>query len=261
MFSKPLVKLCVGIAVSMVPGRVASADATTPPETKSETERSRSESLADMLGVDATKLKFFDREGVALTEAEFNARRGENETFAIEKRVEDGQVVEVRISLTGKTREETAPVPLPIEMIGTRLDGPELTALDGTRVDWFRPGAVTVINLWYVLCGSCVHEIPILNRISERFHGRPIRFIAVTFDAPADVRAFTARHPFAFIIGTASHDALNPILQRMGDVYPTQLVLDDDGILRGVFRSVAKEDDLDSAIYECLGRVWVRWAR
>jgi thiol-disulfide isomerase/thioredoxin len=221
------------------------------------------ESPAQMFGLGDVPVEYLDSHGAVISAAEFADHTQAGESFSISKRAEGGKIVGARLTLTGKkaaAAHDAELAPLPLEVVGTRFEGPALTALDGTPLEWSRPGTVTVLNFWYALCGTCVWEMPTLNRISQRFSRLPVRFVAATFDAPDDVKAFTAKRPFAYTVGTTSAEALNAAIEKLGNGYPVQLVLDGDGVIRGIRNAVHKDDDLDAPIFESLGRMLARRA-
>lgn len=51
-------------------------------------------------------------------------------------------------------------------------------------------GKVVVLEFWATWCEPCAEYIPQLNRLAERFRGKPVVFIHITDESEADVRAF-----------------------------------------------------------------------
>ncbi len=56
---------------------------------------------------------------------------------------------------------------------------------------------VYVFNFWATWCVPCVQELPEFNKLSERFSGKPVRFIMVSLDFKTDypnkLEVFVAR--------------------------------------------------------------------
>jgi thiol-disulfide isomerase/thioredoxin len=48
-------------------------------------------------------------------------------------------------------------------------------------------GKVTVINFWATWCRPCVKEIPSLNNLRQKMHGKPFELISVNYAESADV--------------------------------------------------------------------------
>jgi thiol-disulfide isomerase/thioredoxin len=47
-------------------------------------------------------------------------------------------------------------------------------------------GKYVYIDLWATWCGPCRAEIPYLQKIEEKYHGKNIEFVSVSIDAPKD---------------------------------------------------------------------------
>jgi thiol-disulfide isomerase/thioredoxin len=83
---------------------------------------------------------------------------------------------------------------------GTKTPKFEGITLSGRRIGAAEiEGKVVVLNFWFIGCGICRAEIPMLNRIAGKFAGRDdIVFIAVTADPMREVRKFLADVPFDY---------------------------------------------------------------
>jgi thiol-disulfide isomerase/thioredoxin len=81
---------------------------------------------------------------------------------------------------------------------GDPLPDVAFPALDSTAAA-FTPadlaGPATLVDFWAVWCVPCVAEIPVIRAAYERFAGRGLRVVSVSFDATReDVVAFRATH-------------------------------------------------------------------
>jgi len=47
-------------------------------------------------------------------------------------------------------------------------------------------GKYVYIDLWATWCGPCRAEIPFLQKVEEKYHGKNIEFVSVSIDAPKD---------------------------------------------------------------------------
>lgn len=61
-------------------------------------------------------------------------------------------------------------------------------------------GKVVVITFWSTRCVICHGEIPKLNKMSARYKGKQIAFLAITMENPAKVQEYTRERPFDFEI-------------------------------------------------------------
>lgn len=105
------------------------------------------------------------------------------------------------------------------------------------------------LNFWFTTCKPCVEEMPVLNRLRERFAGR-VHFVAVTYEPRPAVADFLAKHPFDF------EHAINaqPLIDSLGiKTFPKNLFLDRDGRLRHIedgIPYVFKDGNFDEASME-----------
>ncbi|MGI8467252.1 MAG: TlpA family protein disulfide reductase [Pyrinomonadaceae bacterium] len=94
-------------------------------------------------------------------------------------------------------------------------------------------GKITVLNFWYVGCKPCMAEIPLLNKIVEKYKdSKDVDFFAVTFIAPEDVngisnlKSFLEKNKFDFQIAVATKSVLDAFKIR---AYPQTIVIDKEG--------------------------------
>ena len=91
-------------------------------------------------------------------------------------------------------------------------------------------GKPTMINFWFTRCAPCIDEMPILNKIKEKYKG-DFNFIAITYEKEEDVKSFLKKHLFNFehLINAES------FTDQLGIIgYPINLFLDKNGVLKYV---------------------------
>jgi cytochrome c biogenesis protein CcmG/thiol:disulfide interchange protein DsbE len=91
-------------------------------------------------------------------------------------------------------------------------------------------GKPTMINFWFTKCSPCIDEMPILNKIAEKYKD-DFNFIAITYETQANVQQFLKKYSFNF-----KHlvDA-NEFIDSLGiQAYPMNLFLDKNGVLKYV---------------------------
>lgn len=104
------------------------------------------------------------------------------------------------------------------------LDGTELGLSD------FR-GQVVVLNFWFIACPPCLLEMPDLNELVDRFAGKPVVFLGLTPDRPADLRSFLEFRPFKYsIIPDAT-----PVAELYGvRAAPVHMIIDPQGRIHSI---------------------------
>jgi len=106
-------------------------------------------------------------------------------------------------------------------------------------------GKVVVLNFWASYCGSCVEEIPDLDRLQRRIAGRGGVVLGVSVDEScADYLAFLRRHPVAF-----QTTCQEPTTKRLAESYgsfmiPETYVIDREG---KIARKIIGPQQWDSA--------------
>src|SRR5688572_18002307 len=62
-------------------------------------------------------------------------------------------------------------------------------------------GKVVVLEFWATTCAPCVHYIPHLNELADKFKDKPVQFIAVTDEEESVVQRFLKKTPINAWIG------------------------------------------------------------
>ena len=149
-------------------------------------------------------------------------------------------------------REVQLPEPMVINWVGQPAPHFTATDIDGNQVALARlKGKVVVLNFWFVACKPCVLEMPDLNALKEKYKGKEVVFLGLTFDTAAEVRTFLKGTPFAYTIISES----KPVHADWGiNAYPTNIVIDRGGTVRfmkyGLDRQIGEV--LDEAIRKAL---------
>ena len=106
-------------------------------------------------------------------------------------------------------------------------------------------GKVVVLNFWASYCGSCVEEIPDLDRLQTRIAGRGGVVLGVSVDEScADYLAFLRQHPAAFQT-TCQEPATKRLAESYGSfMIPETYVIDRQG---KIARKIIGPQQWDSA--------------
>jgi thiol-disulfide isomerase/thioredoxin len=91
-------------------------------------------------------------------------------------------------------------------------------------------GKPTMINFWFTRCAPCIDEMPVLNKIKEKYKN-DFNFIAITYEKKEDVKNFLKKHPFEFEHLINAKDFTDQLVIQ---AYPMNLFLDKNGVLKYV---------------------------
>jgi thiol-disulfide isomerase/thioredoxin len=69
-------------------------------------------------------------------------------------------------------------------------------------------GQVVVIDFWATWCRPCRETIPHMNKMADKFAGKPVVFLSVTSDDRATVERFLRDHPMKPWIGLDADDRM-----------------------------------------------------
>lgn len=126
----------------------------------------------------------------------------------------------------------------------------ELVALDGTAfASENLQGKPVFINFWATWCDPCLEEMPIIQRMHEKY-GEALAIVAVT-DEPVPIASrYIARHGYTFPAyvdpaGAMTDDYLIHFL-------PTSLFVDASGIIRGRHTGQLSEEQMEAYIQRIL---------
>ena len=91
-------------------------------------------------------------------------------------------------------------------------------------------GKVVLVNFWATSCASCVHEMPQIVALHEKFQARGYETLAVAmrYDPPAFVIHFAERNKLPFGVAI---DNTGEIAKRFGEVQltPTSVLINQRG--------------------------------
>ena len=123
-------------------------------------------------------------------------------------------------------------------LIGAQLPDFVATSLDGKTIDKnYFADKVSVINFWFEGCHPCEDEMPVFNKLVDRYKGQDVNFLAIGLNSPKDIKDFLQRSPFNF-----DHIAYGePIIMdtfEMAWGYPITFVADNDMKIVSIFNGL-----------------------
>ncbi len=69
--------------------------------------------------------------------------------------------------------------------VGTDTEGKEHSLYD-------YKGSLIYVDVWATWCGPCTQEIPHLEKLEKKFHGKKVKFISYSLDKPRDLKKWQA---------------------------------------------------------------------
>ena len=90
-------------------------------------------------------------------------------------------------------------------------------------------GSTLVVNFWYMNCGPCIIEMPVLNQLVEDYNESDINFLSFTFDKKEDLEIFLKTTEFNYVHAPVD---LNFMYDFDISVYPTHWIVDETGVIR-----------------------------
>jgi thiol-disulfide isomerase/thioredoxin len=133
---------------------------------------------------------------------------------------------------------------------GTSLEGKDF------YLDQYR-GSIVVLNFWSTKCVICHEEIPKLNKLSQKYVGKDVIFMALTMENETRVSLYLQKRPFQFTIVPNSLGVLLKYADRdnrgnpnMG--FPAYFIINQSGEIVHKSSGWNKIGDVDSEVTKLL---------
>jgi peroxiredoxin len=118
----------------------------------------------------------------------------------------------------------------------------ELNLLDGTKskLSAYR-GKTVVLSFFFVNCPACLVEIPSLNHIQEMYGEDKVAVLSLGTDAAARLKQLVSLKKINYTVSSDS----KPIAEKYGvQVFPTNLIVDKNGVIEEVFVGSSMQNEL-----------------
>ncbi|MBX2917058.1 MAG: TlpA family protein disulfide reductase [Cyclobacteriaceae bacterium] len=109
-------------------------------------------------------------------------------------------------------------------------------------------GKVVVINFWFEGCAPCIAELPALNKLNDDFKTKEVVFIAFGRDDTKTIMDFLKRKEFNYKHVSSDHDLSMDYCIVAG--WPTNMVLDKNGIVRQIFSGGQLDERAKTEAYD-----------
>lgn len=133
------------------------------------------------------------------------------------------EVVYVESLITNESEDD--------DMIGKEFPLPELKTLAGNTLNIEKlKGKPTMINLWFTSCAPCVAEMPVLNKLKDKY-GDAVNFISLAADSNEKVETFLKKREFNFT-HIVAEEFIRDELKILE--FPKNIFLDRNGRVAGI---------------------------
>lgn len=108
-------------------------------------------------------------------------------------------------------------------------------------------GKIVVLNFWFTKCKPCVMELPKLNNLVDKYSGKNVVFLGITFDDKKSLKEFLAKKTFKYNVVPGGVK----MIEDYGVFsYPTHIIIDQDSKIAFSASGLSPStiDDIDSHI-------------
>ncbi len=113
---------------------------------------------------------------------------------------------------------------------GTYAKPFSITAMDGTvYTNESLKGKVVVVNFWFIGCAPCEEEMPVLNKLVEKYKNQEVVFLGVSFNKKAALETFLETKDFDYQIIPEGISLINDYKVIS---YPDHLVIDKQSVIQ-----------------------------
>lgn len=118
-----------------------------------------------------------------------------------------------------------------LKMEGKAFPGYSFTDLNGKTYDnASSKGKLTLVKFWFIHCGACIAEFPVLNKLVNQYKNNPdIQFISLALDNKDELVKFLKKKRFSYPVVPEMKNYIGNNFTVTG--YPTHILLDKNGII------------------------------
>lgn len=196
-------------------------------------------SIRNGMGLEDYTLSYKNTDGTVLNFEQFSAGLTAGRSFSILKDSDRKRAV-LSLDAVGASHEpQSSPNAIRLGATLPPYTGRDLAGLTFDSASL--RGHVTLLDFYFADCVPCIAEVPMLNAIAET--NPDLRVHAVTFEDRTLAQGFVDQHGFDWPVLPDAQGFIDAIGVR---VYPTLLLLDADGIVRGVATGADQLTDVDA---------------
>lgn len=112
-------------------------------------------------------------------------------------------------------------------------------------------GKVLFLNFWFTSCKPCIKEMPLLNKIVQKFTDKEIMFISFANDDKKKLENFLKSNEFNFKIIPKSGHVLVTVF-KLFSLWPTSIIIDKNGVIQFINKGEIEEEKVITLIESLL---------
>lgn len=122
---------------------------------------------------------------------------------------------------------------------GTVFPPFSFTDLEGNQyTNQSTKGKELIIKTWFIHCVACVAEFPELNALFTKYHQKEgVLFLGLALDGKEELLPFLENKAFAYQVVPDQSEFINQLGLQ---IYPTHLVIDEQGIIKKIFNKASE---------------------
>ena len=116
---------------------------------------------------------------------------------------------------------------------GTEAPDFEMESLDGKHYSLESlKGKIVVVNVWATWCGTCINELPALNRLAGKYkNDKDVVFLAFSDEPESKVISSLMRFPFYYTHFTGAEEYTDELQSRLVKTYPQNIIIDQNSVV------------------------------
>ncbi|BAO54882.1 disulfide oxidoreductase related to ResA [Nonlabens marinus S1-08] len=193
---------------------------------------------SDEIDFDTKKISYYDIEGNILDVDAKKAYRN-NPEYSIDRMFADSNnvvrvVIYKKSSAAEKAQRQSFQMSLkamdPNYFKGQYAKPFSVTDMDGNvYTNESLKGKVVVLNFWFIGCAPCIEEMPVLNQLVDKYKGKDVVFLAITYNKKSELEEFLNKKQFDYQI-IPENTAIASEYKIMA--YPDHIIIDKKSVIQ-----------------------------
>jgi peroxiredoxin len=134
-------------------------------------------------------------------------------------------------------------------LVGCKAPDFSVTTIDNEILSLNKlKGKVVVINFWFTSCSPCIAEMPGLNKLVYDYKNTNVSFISFARNDSETLKRFLKTTNFDYKVVSSEFNLEKKYCMMAG--WPTNIVIDKEGIVQLIFSGAETDDTAPQIIYD-----------